>query len=463
VAVVLAKKKVLPGQVAALADEAFAYAESTYGRDNHSTKANLRLTLQAWVDSVPYDVYDLPIGAGKYVAKAVGPMKLGSVLPTLGMDDAQPKAWWKQFNTKEELFKHLVLDADTRVLANRALETTHANAVLAHAKTARVLNDLRRALGDYFWTNDSYAGWASYYATTNPLANLLPNWTGSYNEANSYPGYERSEQWEYADLNDQGDGIYNVVAFAMNWVAQPIFDYSVRRKDRMSLGFDKRDFTVAENVAILHDLKELFSPRNNSRLFGTWHRTLVPHPYQGANSPDAPTRWADGRDDRCAGDHRRVDILKKDTAEKNPLLSLKPHATTKQERLGGGEIKWDQGRNGAGTRNEDSPDTRTARLHTMPIETGRSHTAARLFEMVSLLKPDRTAGAEANALFADRIKAMVYGIFGYWNADVARGGYPKSLTPIHTYHEVMDPAEDYLPGIYSEPFGYGNVTTYLRG
>lgn len=33
---------------------------------------------------------------------------------------------------------------------------------------------------------------------------------------------------------------------------------------------------------------------------------------------------------------------------------------------------------------------------------------------------------------------------------------------MHTYHEVMDPAEDYLKDIYRSPFSYDDILEYLR-
>ncbi|WP_158616699.1 hypothetical protein, partial [Corallococcus sp. CA054B] len=261
--------------------------------------------------------------------------------------------------------------------------------------------------------------------------------TVTYNEANSYPAYAR-RQWEKLGGN------YNPINLVMNLTVQPLYDYSVRSKDRVSLSYDKRDFSVAENIAILHDLKELFSPNGNSRLLWSPHKELVPQPYQGAKSPPRPKRWdTDGR--------TRTDVRKYDLS---PYVG-DPHADKKQ-------VKWDQGRKGAGTRNEASPDTQAAREFNMPLETGRSHTAARLFEMVCLLRPDLGAPPLVVDLFRRRMRAMAFGIFGYWNADQSLGGYPKSLTPVHTYHEVMDPAEDYLKDIYEHPFTYDDVIAYLR-
>ncbi|RKH84878.1 hypothetical protein D7Y21_23940 [Corallococcus sp. AB045] len=406
------------------ADGAYTYARTTdRTRLDHLTKVGLRNTLRSWIASKPWS---FPKGT-----------KLGSFETTFGMTNTAPKAYWKAFDSKGEFYQHLMHEADARCQRKRELEQELAEDVLEHARTGQALNELRRALGKHLWDHDSWAGTISHVLTANPIVNLLPNMTGSYNEANSYPAYAR-RPWEKLGGN------FNPLNLVMNLTAQPLYDYSMRSKDRVSLSYDKRDFTVAENVAILHDLKELFSPIKNSRAFITMHKELVPNPYQGATSPARPRRWTtDGA--------ARANVLKKDLTRYvgNPHEERRP-------------VSWDQGRKGAGTRNEDSPDTETAREHHMPIETGRSHTAARLFEMVALLRPANGASADAIRTFEGWMKAMAFGIFGYWNADQSVGGYPKSLTPVHTYHEVMDPAEDYLMDIYAHPFTYDDVIAYLR-
>ncbi|MBN8466603.1 hypothetical protein JYJ95_08765 [Corallococcus exiguus] len=410
-------------EAVAVADAAYLYARQSHqGRLPYLTKVGMRNTLRAWIASKPWN-----FGTAT---------KLGSFEPTLGMTNTVSKAHWKGFQTRGDLHEHLVYESDSRCQRNRELEQEHAEAILTHETTRTTLNELRRALGKYLWDHDSWSGAVSHVVSTYPPFNLLPNMTGSYNEANSYPAYER-RQWEKLGGN------YNPINLVMNMTVQPLYDYSVRSKDRVSLSYDKRNFNVAENIAILHDLKELFSPNGNSRFLWSPHNELVPHPYQGAKSPPRPKRW----DDDGA---TRTNVLKYDLSP----YGGNPHTDKKQ-------VKWDQGRKGAGTRNEASPDTRTARGFNMPLETGRSHTAARLFEMVSLLRPEDEAGREEQDLFKRRMKAMAFGIFGYWNADQSLGGYPKSLTPVHTYHEVMDPAEDYLQGIYANPFEYDDVTDYL--
>ncbi|WHI48435.1 hypothetical protein [Microbulbifer sp. VAAF005] len=410
--------KINENQIDGLAQKAFEFAKSDSKMKGEVDKEKLtynkiRTVLKNWVVSRPHEF------------KFTGGLKLGSIWPTLGFKSKEPKAWWKGFKSEDDFKKQLCYESNSRVLKNRNKELELANKILEHTSTAKVLNELRRALGSIFWDRDGRAGILSHYFSTYTPLNLFPNWTGSYNEANSYPDYK-----EYRE--DEG-----VLSLKLG---QSIWKYPTRSKDRLSLMFDKRNFTVSENIAILHDIKELFSPRGNSRLFPTWHSQIVPHPYQGKQSPDKPRRW------ECTkkGLHR-VDVLKK-----NGIPKEKDDVNT--------EIKWDQGRLGAGTRNEKSPDTITARNHFMPIETGRSHTAARLFEMVCLLKPSKNASKSEWVLFEQRMRAMAFGIFGYWNGS---NGYPKMLTPVHTYHEVMDPAEDYLSGIYDNPFTYKDIEGYL--
>lgn len=351
---------------------------------------SIRKTVDDWVASKPFRV-----------TKTIS---LGSIKPSLGLEDDQPKAYWKKFPDKQSLYKQLIYDSHPVLKRNQQEEVRLATEVLRNHTIAATLNQLRRDIAVQLWSNESIAGKLSYYLTTNLIASLLPNMGGSYNLANSYPKRR----------------IY-------------------QKRDRISLAFSEDDFTVSENIAILHDVKELFSPPGNSRALPTAHPELISHPYQGKNSPHKPMRW----ETDIEALHMRVGVEK---------LGMKSPT----------EIKWDQGRLGAGTRNEESPDTLTARRTRMPIETGRSHTAARLFEMVSLLKPDEGASVEEQELFKDRIRAVAYAIFAYWNAPTRHGGYPKSLTPVHTYHEVMDPAEDYAPGIYAHPFSYRDLVNYLE-
>ena len=375
----------------------------------------LEETFNDWTSSKPWQ---LP-----------GGLLLGSVKPSIGLEDDQPKAYWKSFPDNESFYRQLIYDSHPSLKKNQQKEVELAIEVLHNNTIATDLNELRRAIANELWKRENIWGKLSYYLTTNPIANLLPNMGGSYNLANSYPKLR-----EEPTIDDIGS-------------IKPLLDMMFIKTDRISLAFSEQDFTVSENIAILHDIKELFSPKGNSRALPTAHPILIPHPYQGQNSPSKPMRWEIDED----FNYQRVDVLKKDLT---PFLqNPKKHK---------GEIKWDQGRLGAGTRNESSPDTIIARRTRMPIETGRSHTAARLFEMGSLLKPAKNASIDQQNLFKSRMQAIAYGIFAYWNAPNQNGGYPKSLTPIHTYHEVMDPAEDYLPGIYQQPFSYEDLKDYLQ-
>jgi hypothetical protein len=421
-AVKIGNRWVTTGDIMNLTNAAVEQAEAPQRKvANRSLRPDIENTLREWVKSNPWDF------------SCIGSVtKLGTIRTTFGMVNNQPKAYWKQFANETECYTHLINESDKRLIKNKSHEVEYANKVLTHQPTARVLNDLRRQLGDYLWSKDGVLGKLSHVVLTETPLNLLPNLSGSYNEANSYPAYERSAQLEGWDP----------ISIARNWITRPFYDYGMSHRDRLGLMFERRDFTVAENVAILHDIKELFSPRWNSRALPTTHSELIPHPYQGAESPPMPQRWNE--------DEERIDVL---------LRNLNPvdQRTRANLRRTKAEVKWDQGRNGAGTRNELSPDTQTARAKLMPLETGRSHTAARLFEMVSLLRPE----TRDPRVLAGQLRAMAFGIFAYWNGDERHGGYPKSLTPIHTYHEVMDPAEDYLKGIYKQPFTYEDLKDYL--
>jgi hypothetical protein len=410
-----------PNDVSKYANDTYNYWIEQLKKQPPDISAELlKKRLNRWVASKPWEVP----GSN---------LKFGSLLPALGVPDSQPKAYWKSFNDNESFYKQLIYDTDPAVSAKRKHERKLASQVLQHEKTKKTLNSLRRALGQYLWSQDSITGKLSYYVTTSPLLNWLPNMTGSYNESNSYPAYETKPP------NDIRHG-HSAQLVDRYKIVSALADYVYRRKDRLSLLFDSRDFTVAENIAILHDVKELFSPKFNNRALPTFHKELIPHPYQGSQSPTAPQRWDYGAN----GTEQRVGVKTRDLKELGDIKKI-------VEANPGAEIKWDQGRLGTGTRNEESPDTVTARKKQMPIETGRSHTAARLFEMVSLLKDQ--------AGFDERIRALAIGIFGYWNAK--QGGYARSLTPVHTYHEVMDPAEDYLKGVYNKPFTYENIEQYL--
>jgi hypothetical protein len=413
------------------------------------SKVSLKAKLEDWIASQPHN---LP-----------GGLKLGSFETSFGGRDTMPKARWKVFPTEDMFHQQLVYEADTHVEENAGKEVALARRLLAHDRTKSALNELRRAIGAHLWNNDSWGGWLSTYVQQYSPLNMFPHMAGSYNLANSYP---KDTPFDYLSFYEGGTGpngepmntaqataavFHNIAAVGLNWTVLWMANGLMSSKDRICLAYSTDDFTVAQNVAILHDIKELYSPQYNSRALPTWHKVQVPHPYQGTNSPAAAKRWAtDGRS--------RVAVKAKTKGRDGHYQYVDPPKDPKAEK---GEVKWDQGRLGAGTRDEGSDDTVTAETHNMPIETGRSHTAARLFEMVSLLKPD-PKDLSASALFATRMQAMAYGIFAYWNAPSDEGGYPKSLTPIHTYHEVMDPLEDYHPGSYSKPFTYDNADEWLE-
>jgi hypothetical protein len=411
-------------------------------KDFNVTRDSLTKKLTDWITSQPYD---LPGGT-----------KLGSLEPSFGLKDTAPKARWKIFPDNETFYCQLCFEADARVQENASKEVTRAKEILRHAYTANLLNTLRREIGKRLWDKDSWGGWISHYAQQYTPLNVVPNMLGSYNLANSYPKPDNYISWyDYGDDNGTPSddelawaAFYNVVVAGLNcalWFSNGL----LAPKDRISLAYDSRDFSVAENVAILHDLKELYSPIGNSRALPTWHKIQIPHPYQGEKSPKQAQRY-NGEDKKRV----LVKFRMRDGKYPNPDAPAYP---LKKMDLGNSktwsEIRWDQGRLGAGTRDENSDDTKTAEANLMPIETGRSHTAARLFEMVKLLDSEKEG---------DYLKAMAYGVFAYWNAPTEDGGYPKSLTPIHTYHEVMDPLEDYAPGSYANPFTYDDVDNWLK-
>src|SRR5262249_51589738 len=138
------------------------------------------------------------------------------------------------------------------------------------------------------------------------------------------------------------------LALALGWL--------FGRRDRLHLMFDARDFSVSENIAILHDTMELFSNQGGGRVLPTPHTAPVPDAFGGKRAASHTTVLGDGG----AAERR-------DTEKKGKLL--------------------DRGKKDLGTRDEKSADTRAARKHHMPVEAGRSHTAGRLFEMVDLMRP----------------------------------------------------------------------------
>ncbi|WP_419870398.1 hypothetical protein [Chryseobacterium sp. CT-SW4] len=402
-----------PGEtIDELIQKVYEYAMKENMLPEDTPASVLKDTFHSWMASRPWV---LPQG-----------LLLGSIKPSLGLEDDQPKAYWKSFPDRQSFYKQLIYDSHPRLKKNQQREVRLAIRVLKNEKIRNNLNTLRRALAQELWRQESIWGKMSYYLTTNPIANLIPNMGGSYNLANSYPKL-RGEP----DLDDIES-------------LQPILNMMFIKTDRISLAFSEENFSVSENIAILHDIKELFSPRGNSRVLPTAHPQLIPNPYKGKNSPKEAMRWEVTDGDRP---YKRVPISEKEIRSRSGVFK---------------GFKFDQGRLGAGTRDENSADTQNARKKYLPLETGRSHTAARLFEMVSLLKPAMSTSQKNKKIYDEWMRAIAYGIFAYWNAPNHEGGYPKSLTPIHTYHEVMDPAEDYLPGIYRRAFSYRDLQEYLE-
>ncbi|WP_294962456.1 DUF4157 domain-containing protein [uncultured Flavobacterium sp.] len=120
--------------------------------------------------------------------------------------------------------------------------------------------------------------------------------------------------------------------------------------------------------------------------------------------------------------------------------SFKPSDTDKLN-------KRSKGRHNVGTRDEYDPVTVLARANGVPIEAGRSMTTARMLELCTLALNDNPEGRELHSKGESELDALAQGIFAYWAAQ-----YNQSLTPIHTYHEVMDVARKY--GVEYRPFHY---------
>lgn len=105
-----------------------------------------------------------------------------------------------------------------------------------------------------------------------------------------------------------------------------------------------------------------------------------------------------------------------------------------------------KGRHNVGTRDEFDPVTITARRHNVPIEAGRSMTTARMLELCNQVLQESDE-LEMQTKGMSELDAVAQSIFAYW-ASV----YNQALTPIHTYHEVMDVARKY--GVDYLPFHY---------
>ncbi|AKF86215.1 hypothetical protein MFUL124B02_23370 [Myxococcus fulvus 124B02] len=95
-----------------------------------------------------------------------------------------------------------------------------------------------------------------------------------------------------------------------------------------------------------------------------------------------------------------------------------------------------KGRRNVGTRLENNPDTLLARLMSAPITAGRSMTTARMLQLV-----ERVGGSDAEKT------AVAYALFAYW----ART-YNQGLTPVHTFHETLDVAQNF--GVPYKAFHY---------
>jgi hypothetical protein len=84
-----------------------------------------------------------------------------------------------------------------------------------------------------------------------------------------------------------------------------------------------------------------------------------------------------------------------------------------------------------------------------PMLAGKSMTTARLMELVEW----------AGGGLGEKI-AVAWAIFAYWKLL-----YNKATVPYHTFHEVMDIAQNY--GVPYSPFHYPDLATgeinYLRG
>jgi hypothetical protein len=108
--------------------------------------------------------------------------------------------------------------------------------------------------------------------------------------------------------------------------------------------------------------------------------------------------------------------------------------------------KSSKGRHNVGTRDEFDPVTVVARRYNVPIEAGRSMTAARLLQLCRQVLQD-SEDRELQEKGKTELDAVANAIFAYWAAQ-----YNQALTPIHTYHEVMDVARTF--GVEYKPFHY---------
>ncbi|MFY2564310.1 DUF4157 domain-containing protein [Corallococcus terminator] len=95
-----------------------------------------------------------------------------------------------------------------------------------------------------------------------------------------------------------------------------------------------------------------------------------------------------------------------------------------------------KGRRNVGTRLENNPDTLLARVMSAPVTAGRSMTTARMLQLV-----ETVGGSD------EEKTAVAYALFAYW----ART-YNQGLTPVHTFHETLDVANNF--GVPYKPFHY---------
>lgn|GEM_PF-4085192 len=95
-----------------------------------------------------------------------------------------------------------------------------------------------------------------------------------------------------------------------------------------------------------------------------------------------------------------------------------------------------KGRRNVGTRLENNPDTLLARLMSAPITAGRSMTTARMLQLV-----EKVGGSD------EEKTAAAYALFAFW----ART-YNQGLTPVHTFHETLDVAQNF--GVPYKAFHY---------
>jgi hypothetical protein len=108
--------------------------------------------------------------------------------------------------------------------------------------------------------------------------------------------------------------------------------------------------------------------------------------------------------------------------------------------------KQSKGRHNVGTRDEYDPVSVVARRFGVPIEAGRSMTTARLLTLCKQALDDSDE-RELHETGKKELDAVANAIFAYWAAI-----YNLALTPVHTYHEVMDVARHF--GVEYEPFHY---------